>query len=148
MVIKAMDREAVDKVEMDNVNRRPCKLLRIMGKQVKAEAVLVVEIFNTVDACRTVPVIKGRMDKGTETTVTEEEMVALIITAIKMILVTNPAGVALAGMVVPAVDRADLLVDLLVDQVDRVADLVDPMADLVEIPVDPEDPMDQGGQDA
>ena len=109
MVTKVADREAADRVEMDNSNRHPCMLLRTMGKQTNAETVLVVEITNTVDACRMAP---ATMD----TAVDQMEMTMTTVTTtatIKITLVLIPAGVALADMVDPVADPvADLVEDL------------------------------------
>ena len=61
-----------------------------------------------MDACRTVPVIKVRTNKEMDKTAiigtTVDQMAAATTTTIKTILVIDPAGVALAGLVDPVVD--------------------------------------------
>ena len=156
MVNRATDREAVDKAEMDHSNHRLCKLLQTMGMQTKVVISLVVAII-TVDACRMVTAIMDRTIKGmdkTATMITTTDQVGMKTIKIRTILVTNPAGAALAGMVDPVADLvadpvADLpeAVDLLV--VDLLVDLLrDQTVDLEEALEDREDRMDQGGMDA
>ena len=151
MVTRATDREAVDKAGMDNSNHRLCKLLQIMGMQTKVVISLVVVII-TVDACRMVPVIMDRTIKEMDrmaTMITAKNQVGMKTIKIKTILVTNPVGVALAGMVDPAADlAADLpeAVDLLAVDLLVVDLLVGPLADqTVDLEETLEDRMDQGG---